>query len=98
MHLKVVAPENIAEMEMVALYHAQGESIPYQQFLLLLPLLQNPSVDGDEIRDRFLMGPKNMDKLIFCFLVTLDIRLLHEPFVPSQIKWDKVIKVHDPIS
>ena len=98
MHLKVFAPENIAKMKMNPLHHVQGNIIPHQHFLLLNALLQNPSVDYDEIKDRFSIGPRNMDKMILAFVLTLDPRILHEPFIPNQINWNKVIIVHDPIS
>ena len=96
MHLKVSGP--IEKMKMKALYHIQGNIIPHQHFLLLYALLQHPSVDYGEIEDRFTIGPRNMDKMILAFVLTLDTRILHEPFIPNQIDWKKVIKVHDPIS
>ena len=102
MHLKAFDIEDVKKMEMHVLHHVEedyeeGNKIPDQYFLLTYSLMQDPRVTEGEIRNRLNIGSKQMDKLILCFVVTCDPKILFEPFFYKYaIDKTKIISMYDP--
>ena len=95
MQLKAFQKETLEKLPIIVIHQEEGQKLLKRDFILLWAILQTEAEEG-EIRRRMKLSQKDKDNLIKTFAITMDLKILQDPFLASEvIDWSTVIAIHE---